>query len=92
MAYKVLNNVLVKDASNISSLSTDMLVLVINKNTKNDSSFKELSKKSKSYISKTIQSHLDQSGGSILLPKVDGINAKNILLVKGLDADTPTHK
>jgi len=34
MAYKVLNNVLVKDASNISSLSTDMLVLVINKNTK----------------------------------------------------------
>ena len=35
MAYKVLNNVLVKDASNISSLSTDMLVLVINKNTKN---------------------------------------------------------
>ena len=53
---------------------------------------KELNKKSKSYISKTIQSHLDQSGGSILLPKVDGINAKNILLVKGLDADTPTHK
>ena len=92
MAYKVLNNVLVKDAANISSLATDMLVLVINKNTKNDSSFKELNKKSKSYISKTIQSHLDQSGGSILLPKVDGINAKNILLVKGLDTDTPTHK
>ena len=43
MAYKVLNNVLVKDASNISSLSTDMLVLVINKNTKNDSSFKAVS-------------------------------------------------
>ena len=35
MAYKVLNNVSVKkDASGISSLSTDMLVLVINKNTK----------------------------------------------------------
>ena len=27
-----------------------------------------------------------------MLPKVDGINAKNILLIKGLDPDTPTHK
>ena len=92
MAYKVLNNVLVKDTANISSISTDMLVIVINKHTKNDASFKELNKKSKSYISKTIHSHLDQAGSSILLPKVDGINAKNILLVKGLDANTPTHK
>ena len=92
MAYKVLNNVLVKATANISSISTDMLVIVINKNTKNDASFKELNKKSKSYISKTIHSHLDQAGSSILLPKVDGINAKNILLVKGLDANTPTHK
>ena len=92
MAYKVLNNVLVKDSAGISSLSTDMLVLIINKNTKNDSSFKELNKKSKNYISKTIQSHIKKSGDSILLPKVDGINAKNILLIKGLDPDTPTHK
>ena len=92
MAYKVLNSVLVKDAANLASLSTDMLVLVINKNTKNDSSFKELNKKSKNYISKTVQSHLDESGSIVLLPKVDGINAKNILLVKGLDTDTPTHK
>jgi hypothetical protein len=45
MAYKVLNNVLVKDSAGISSLSTDMLVLIINKNKKNDSSFKELNKK-----------------------------------------------
>ena len=36
MAYKVLNNVQLKDATGVSSLSTDMLVLVINKNTKND--------------------------------------------------------
>ena len=92
MAYKVLNNVLVKDAAGMSSLSTDMLVLIINKNTKNDSSFKELNKKSKNYISKTIQSHIKKSGDSILLPKVDGINAKNILLIKGLNPDTPTHK
>mgnify|MGYP000105285285 CR=1 FL=1 len=40
MAYKVLNNILVKDAASnsLASLKTDLLVLVINKNTKNDSS------------------------------------------------------
>jgi leucyl aminopeptidase len=92
MAYKVLNNVQLKDATGVSSLSTDMLVLVINKNTKNDTSFMELNKKSKNYLSKTIKSHLDQPGSSILLPKTDGINAKHILLVKGLDVDAPTHK
>ena len=57
MAYKVLNNVQLKDATGVSSLSTDMLVLVINKNTKNDTSFMELNKKSKNYLSKTIKSH-----------------------------------
>ena len=59
MAYKVLNNILVKDAasSSLASLKTDLLVLVINKNTKNDSSFKELNKISKNYFSKTISSH-----------------------------------
>ena len=50
MAYKVLNNVQLKDATGVSSLTTDMLVLVINKNTKNDSSFMELNKKSKNYL------------------------------------------
>ena len=49
MAYKVLNSVLVKDAANLATLSTDMLVLVINKNTKNDSSFKELNKNKLKY-------------------------------------------
>ena len=46
MAYKVLNNVSVKDAgsNSLASLKTDMLVIVINKNTKSDSSFKELNK------------------------------------------------
>ena len=41
MAYKVLNNILVKDAASnsLASLKTDLLVLVINKN-RNDSSFK----------------------------------------------------
>ena len=49
-------------------------------------------KNHKKFISKTIRTHLDQSNSSILLPKIDGINAKSILLVKGLDADMHTHK
>ena len=94
MAYKVLNNILVKDAASnsLASLKTDLLVLVINKNTKNDSSFKELNKISKNYFSKTISSHLKDVGSNVLLPKVDGIAAANILLVNGLDSSAPTHK
>ena len=47
MAYKVLNNVSLKDVtkSGIAELKTDLLVLVINKNTKNNSAFKDLNKK-----------------------------------------------
>ncbi len=94
MAYKVLNNILVKDAksNSLTKLKTDLLVLVINKNTKNDSSFKELNKISKNYFSKTISSHLKDSGSNIILPKIDGIAAANILLVNGLDSSAPTHK
>ena len=94
MAYKVLNNILVKDAASnsLASLKTDLLVLVINKNTKSDSSFKELNKISKNYFSKTISSHLKDAGSNVLLPKIDGIAAANVLLVNGLDASAPTHK
>ena len=94
MAYKVLNNVSVKDAgsNSLASLKTDMLVIVINKNTMSDSSFKELNKISKNYISKTISSHLKDSSSNVLLPKVDGIAAANILLANGLDSSAPTHK
>ena len=94
MAYKVLNNVSVKDAgsNSLASLKTDMLVIVINKNTKSDSSFKELNKISKNYISKTISSHLKDSSSNVLLPKIDGIAAANILLANGLDSSAPTHK
>ena len=94
MAYKVLNNVSVKDAgsNSLASLKTDMLVIVINKNTKSDSSFKELNKISKNFISKTISSHLKDSSSNVLLPKVDGIAAANILLANGLDSSAPTHK
>ena len=94
MAYKVLNNVSLKDVtkSGIAALKTDLLVLVINKNTKNNSAFKDLNKISKNYISQTIQSHLKESGSSILLPKINGISALNVLLVKGIEASQPTHK
>tara|TARA_X000001036_G_scaffold1476_1_gene1220 strand:+ start:580 stop:1101 length:522 start_codon:yes stop_codon:yes gene_type:complete len=94
MAHKVLNNISLKDvaSSGLSKLKTDLLVLVINKNTKNDSSFKELNKISKNYISKTISSHLKDAGSNVLLPKIDGIAAANILLVNGLDSSAPTHK
>ncbi|MDA9146073.1 leucyl aminopeptidase [Gammaproteobacteria bacterium] len=94
MAYKVLNNVSVKDAgsNSLASLKTDMLVIVINKNTMSDSSFKELNKISKNYISKTISSHLKDSSSNVLLPKIDGIAAANILLANGLDSSAPTHK
>ncbi|MGY8806953.1 MAG: M17 family peptidase N-terminal domain-containing protein, partial [Gammaproteobacteria bacterium] len=94
MAYKVLSNISLQDTSTTSlkALKTDMLVLVINKDTKNNPSFKELDKASKSYLSKTIASHLKEAGSSMLLPKVNDITAENILLVKGLEKDTPMHK
>ena len=94
MAYKVLNNVSLKDISTtgLASLKTDLLVLVINNNTKTNKSFKDLNKISKNYISKTIQTHLKDAGSSVLIPKLSDINASNILLVKGKDPNQPTHK
>jgi leucyl aminopeptidase len=94
MAYKVLNNISVKDTSSskLAAIKTDMLVLIINKGTKNDSSFKELDAISTKYLSKTIASHLKDAGSSIILPKMNGIAAENILLVKGYEKDTPMHK
>ena len=94
MAYKVLNNIYVKDTSSskLAAIKTDMLVLIINKGTKNDSSFKELDAISTKYFSKTIATHLKDAGSSIILPKMNGIAAENILLVKGYEKDTPMHK
>ena len=94
MAYKVLNNISVKDTSSskLAAIKTDMLVLIIHKGTKNDSSFKELDAISTKYLSKTITSHLKDVGSSIILPKMNGIAAENILLVKGYEKDTPMHK
>ena len=94
MAYKVLNNILVKDTNSTSliTLNTSLLVLVINKNTKNNKAFIDLDKTSKGYIKKSISSHLKDNGSSVLLPQISGIKAESIMLIKGLDENAPTHK
>ena len=94
MAYKVLNNILVKDTNSTSliTLNTSLLVLVINKNTKNNEAFIDLDKTSKGYIKKSISSHLKDNGSSVLLPQISGIKAESIMLIKGLDENAPTHK
>ena len=94
MAYKVLSNILVKDttSTNLVTLNSSMLVVMVNKDTKNNAAFKELDKASKGYISKSISSHLKDDGSSVLLPQVIGTKAESILLVKGLKKDTPIHK
>jgi len=94
MAYKILNNISLKDSasSDLASLKTSMLVITIDKNTKKDKSFKALDKATKGFLSSTVASHLNDEGSSISLPSIDGINAENILLVKSWSAKTPIHK
>jgi leucyl aminopeptidase len=94
MAYKVLNKISVKDTTStkLVSLNTSMLVIVCNKDTKNNVAFKQLDKVSKGYLSKSISSNIQDDGSSLLLPQITGIKAKNIMLVKGLDSDKPIHK
>ncbi|MBT3519630.1 MAG: leucyl aminopeptidase, partial [Gammaproteobacteria bacterium] len=94
MAYKVLSNILVKDTTSTSlvTLNSAMLVVMVNKDTKKNVAFKALDKASKGYISKSISTHLKDDGSSILLPQINGTKAENILLVKGLDKNTPIYK
>ena len=94
MAYKVLSNILVKDTTSTSlvTLNSAMLVITVNKDTKNNAAFKELDKAAKGYISKSISTHLKDDGSSVLLPQVNGTKAQSIMLVKGLTKDSPTHK
>ena len=49
MAYKVLSNILVKDTTSTSlvTLNSAMLVITVNKDTKNNAAFKELDKAAK---------------------------------------------
>ena len=85
MAYKVLNNVSVKDvtSSDLLSLKTDLLVIVINKNTKD---------KVVNQLAKDVSSHLKESGSSVLVPNAKSFNAKNVLLVKGFQDSDQIHK
>ena len=94
MAYKVLSNILVKDTTSTSlvTLNSAMLVITVNKDTKNNAAFKELDKAAKGYISKSISTHLKDDGSSVLLPQVIGTKAQTIMLIKGLTKDAPIHK
>ena len=94
MAYKVLSNILVKDTTSTSlvTLNSAMLVITINKDTKNNAAFKGLDKAAKGYISKSISTHLKDDGSSVLLPQVIGTKAQTIMLIKGLTKDAPIHK
>ena len=55
MVYKVLNNIALKNVNNniISNISTDLLVIPVNKKVTSSSEFKELDKKSKGYLLKS---------------------------------------
>ena len=94
MAYKVLSNILVKDTTSTSlvTLNSAMLVITVNKDTKNNAAFKELDKAAKGYISKSISTHLKDDCSSVLLPQVIGTKAQTIMLIKGLTKDAPIHK
>jgi len=94
MPYKILNNIAVKDASSVdlTSIKTSLLVITINKDTFKDASFNAIDKASKGFLKNSISSHLQDEGSSILLPKVSGVEAESILMIKALDASAPLHK
>lgn len=94
MPYKILNNIAVKDTSSVdlTSIKTSLLVITINKDTFKDASFNAIDKASKGFLKNSISSHLQDEGSSILLPKVSGVEAESILMIKALDASAPLHK
>jgi len=94
MPYKILTNVAVKDTSTVdlTSAKTSLLVITVNKDTLKDAAFKAIDKASKGFLKNSISSHLKEQGSSLLLPKVNGIEAESILMVKALEADAPLHK
>ena len=94
MPYKILHNIAVKDTSSVdlTSIKTSLLVITINKDTFKDASFNAIDKASKGFLKNSISSHLQDEGSSILLPKVSGVEAESILMIKALDASAPLHK
>ena len=94
MPYKILTNVAVKDTSTVdlTSVKTSLLVITVNKDTLKDAAFKAIDKASKGFLKNSISSHLKEEGSSLLLPRVNGVEAESILMVKALEADAPLHK
>ena len=94
MAYKVLNSVSLKDTSSmrIANLNTSMLVIPVNTNTKKNRVLKEIDGISNGYISKTIAHQLKDKTNTVLLPQIQGVKAKNILLIKSLSKEDQIYK
>ena len=94
MAYKVLNSVSLKDTSSmrIANLNTSMLVIPVNTNTKKNRVFKEIDGVSNGYISKIIANQLKDKTNTVLLPQIQGVKAKNILLIKSLSKEDQIYK
>ena len=94
MSHKVLNNVFLKDLGKIdvTSLKTDLLVIPVSTHTKKNNSFKTLDKLSKGYLNKVCNNHFKDKNAPILLPAMQGIAAKNIMLVKDKDSEAQTYK
>ena len=87
MTYKVLNNMTLKNVNNgvLSDITTDLLVIPINKKLVASAEFKEIDKKSKGYISKSSKESLNPGNQNHLLSSFDGIKAKKILLFQDLE-------
>ncbi len=94
MSHKILGNVILKtiNKNDIAKCKTSMLVILVNKNTKNNPYFKSLDTASKGYISSSIEKKISDSGKSLLLPKIKNIAAENILLVKDFEPKDELHK
>ena len=87
MVYKVLNNIALMNVNNniISNISTDLLVIPVNKKVTSSSEFKELDKKSKGYLLKSSKDALNPGNQNHLVSSLEGIKAKKILLIQDLN-------
>jgi len=87
MTYKVLNNITLKNVNNgvLSNLSTELLVIPVNKKVMASSEYKELDKKSNGYISRSIKDSISPTNQNHLVSSLNGVKAKKILLINDLN-------
>ena len=78
MTYKVLNNITLKNVNNgvLSNLSTELLVIPVNKKVMASSEYKELDKKSNGYISRSIKDSISPTNQNHLVSSLNGVKAK----------------